>query len=390
MKMNQSRCQLLGILILAAQIADAQTRAGSYTVLVTPQASFTRIGVDDLASGGASVAERGLSSAMFTNPAGMQFTRLVAYAEAGLYATSKWQIGFDYNGQFVVPALVALGMPVGDVSVALSYVRQYSNRLRTGPMEITTPAFPEGTGEVFGYERWVEMHSLCGSASVALNDQVSVGLTVGGNYFTHSDELAAITTTGKDFGLVVVGGVNVLAEENVSIAGSVGFNSTLSYVPETNLQSTTIGPIDTTLITTTALESPSVEVRFPPVVEIGASWQVVEWLKLLGSLEFQNWTTALDNARNRWQVHAGAVLGNELFATIRLGYFTLSDPRTFGEDAFNQQFLTVGIHFRYEPVMFSVAVMDSHLFTKDRESFSWPYTEPFYQTYVSSGLSVGF
>ena len=91
MKTIPSICCLLTLLALSGEVALAQSgRTGTtYAVLMTPQASLTRIGADALGSGGASVAEKGLATAAFTNPANMKFDSFTAYVEFGKYTTSE-------------------------------------------------------------------------------------------------------------------------------------------------------------------------------------------------------------------------------------------------------------------------------------------------------------
>ena len=128
------------------------------------------------------MAEQGLAAAVWANPANMEFRSLTAYAEFGKYGNSTWALDMEYNGHYVAPSVLCLGLPLGDISVAVSYLRQYSNRLTSGPIQITTPEFPDGTGENYAFERSVDLHSLSGSVRVPVNNQVSVGLTLGGNY----------------------------------------------------------------------------------------------------------------------------------------------------------------------------------------------------------------
>lgn len=390
MKTIPSICCLLTLLALSGEVALAQSgRTGTtYTVLVTPQASLTRIGADALGSGGASVAEKGLATAAFTNPANMHFDSFTAYAEFGKYTTSEWAVDFDYNGQFVAPTVLSVGLPLEGFSLGLSYLRQYSNHMTVGPISITTPEFPDGTGESMTFENSVDLHSLCGSASVALNNMVSLGLTVGGNYFHWSQGLGTFSVLGTSKSFFGVGGITVALDENVSVAASARYNSSTTFTPEVNPPIQLLDPRGRYGYT---VEEPSpVEVRFPPICEMGVSWQALPEFKLLASTEFQNWTTALPDAENRWQFHVGGVVDATEVLALRFGFFTLSNPTAYNQDVLDQQFLTLGFQLKLEQIRFSLAMMDSHLFKKSVPADSWTFTEPFYQTYFASGVSLAF
>ena len=379
----------LSTILFVDATVTAQSRTGSsYVVWVSPQASLTRIGADALASGGASVAERGLPTASFTNPAGMQFTNPTAYAEFGKYTTSKWFAGLDYNGQFVLPTVLSIGMPVDGFSVSLNYFRQYSNRMSTGPIIVTTPAYPEGTGEVVYYERSVEVHSFCGSGSVALNDEISLGFTLGGNYLKHTEDLSLWSIRGSDYGFFVIGGIQATVQEGIAIGVTVRFNQAMRYIPEINTSRPPPNPPSGGVLVN---EVAIAEAQLPPIVELGLSWQATHRLKLLASMEFFNWTTVLDDARNRWQIHLGGVADVHNNLALRFGYFTLSNWTGYNEEPLNQQFATLGVQLKVDPLLVSLAVMDSHLFKKSTPSSStFLISEPFYQTYLSSGFSFSF
>jgi hypothetical protein len=378
---------ILWSLTLFLRVNDAVFSQPTYTVLVAPQASLTRIGVDALASGGASVAERGLATAAFTNPANLQLTGMTAYAEFGKHATSRWVADIDYNGQLVAPAFVSFGVPFENISAQISYFRQYSNRLISPPIPVTTPAFPEGTGEFSTYERSVQLHSFGGSAAIAVNEMVSFGLTIGGNYLKHTENLSTSQVSGSDIGIFAIGGINVAFDGHLTLGASGRYSSSMRYSPERTPASSAV--IDSGRPPQFyALERPQAEARIPPVIEIGVSWQALPWLTVLASTEFVNWTSAMNNAENRWQLHIGGIAEVNGFFALRAGFFTLSNPTGFNKEILDQNFLTFGVQLKSAPIIFSLAVMDSHLFKKSLPANPWPYSEPFYQTYVATGLAV--
>jgi hypothetical protein len=356
-------------------------------VLITPQASLTRIGVDALASGGSSVAEEGLASAAFTNPACMNVTGLTFYGEVGKYEKSGWSAGFQYNGQTVAPACVSLGMPIDRFSVALSYARQYSNRITSPPIAFTTEENPDGTGQTTAFESTFELHTLFGSLRWACSDSVSLGLSLGVNMFTERTGSFLYSLKGSGYGLFLAGGVHIELDESVSLGFAGRYNARMSFTPEA--ATSPLGSLPEGNFY--QVDAHSVDVRFPPIVEAGVSVRATAWLLLLASVEFQNWTTALPDGENLWQIHLGGVTNiGDQFA-VRFGYFTLSSPYVASQEVFDQQFITVGFQVQAGPLQVSVAMMDSHLFSKDKPTRDlFGYSEQFYQTYYTAGVSVAF
>ncbi len=92
---------------------------------------------------------------------------------------------------------------------------------------------------------------------------------------------------------------------------------------------------------------------------------------------------------NLWNVHAGAVIDPVEVMSLRIGMFTAFDPYENVYDLGSQTFVTCGIELEAEPILFSAAIADSHLFKKSQPAnTSALFRDPFCQTYVSAGVSV--
>lgn len=384
----------LAVLTNGFLYSQSNRTGATYVVLVAPQASLTRVGVDALAAGGATVGEWGLATSAITNPATMRFQQMTAYAELGKYSTSKWIADIDYNGQYLAPSYVSFGLPLGEVNVSAGYFRQLSHRLTLENIQITDLAHPDGTGEFFNYELKTDVHSFFGAVSIPVDEVASVGLSAGINYLRFEDKFSNLKASANKIGAVFILGAVVTPIENLSIGTSVRYNSPIKFAPEFEGGQLIRQDIDPGNGNNGYIrgnqETFSANLQLPPIIEVGAAWQVIPQLKVLASAEFQNWTSSSEEgARNVWNIHAGTVIDATAFLSLRLGFFTLNNARESNEDFIDQSFLTWGIQLKSDPIVFSFGMTDSHLFKKSAQRTMYTlFGEPFYQTYFSTGISV--
>ena len=369
----------------------SQSRNGSLSILLTsPEGSLTRVGINALGAGDAVVAEIGAASSALTNPAAMRLKAFSVSGEFGKYSTSDWMNDVDYNGHYLLPAFLSLGLPVGQMSLSAGYFKQFSHRLNIGPIPITTIEFPDGTGELFTAERRVDIHAFYAALSTPISDAVSVGLTLGLNYLKYDEDIFKVSYRGSKLGpMFIVGGL-VELEEKLNVGASFRYNLPLEFSLDVyggDIAVPVGGPNPTQVA---RLEVPMVQANLPPILNIGTSWQPIPELRLLGAMEFQNWrASSFRGAVNRWNIHAGAVIDPVEVMSLRIGMFTAFDPYENVNDLGSQTFVTCGIELTAEPILFSAAIADSHLFKKSQPAnTSFLFRDPFYQTYVSAGASV--
>ena len=350
-------------------------------------AALTKIGTDTWAAGGTGVSEMGLPSAAFNNPAALRFGSLSVAAEFGYKAKARWTSDIDYDGMAIAPGVASVGMPVEDWNFSLSYANTYNQRLELAPIPITTTQFPEGTGEYFSYVRTVKIHSFAGSFSYTINDLLSVGATVGLSAIRLDESLYHTSARATGNGLLAVLGIAVCPNSSLS-AGAVFKASPKVRMDVDYTTPSVIDPGGGNPPITFAVMTPDYVARFPWIIEVGASWDATSLIRIQSSVEYQHWSSLADAYSNPFQFHIGGIYNPFPTLSLRLGFFTQSDP---WNSALSQNFLTGGIRFTVDWLALSVAVLDSHLFGNSSGStFYGPDAEQFHQTIIQGGLVCTF
>ena len=87
--------------------------------------SFTKIGIDNWAAGGAALAEDKLSTCPFTNPAVLAVDKFGLYAEFGKTSTSEWMEDIKVNGHYLLPTYASVAFPFKKLTLCFGYMNYY-------------------------------------------------------------------------------------------------------------------------------------------------------------------------------------------------------------------------------------------------------------------------
>jgi hypothetical protein len=357
------------------------------------KSAFTKIGVDAWSAGGSSIAEHGIPTGAFNNPAVINYDELTLYAEFGKRLNTKGLYDFDFDGQFIAPAYVSAAKPFGNWNIGLGYMNYYDLALKN-QYKITTIEHPEGTGEFFNSETNIHLYTFFGAGSYSFNEHISVGLTLGLNYLNQYDKIWKSSAEGTGFGALFIFGVLFSPVNNFSIGTNLKFLTDIDYEMKLNENDIFFDP-DTTYQGNIVARNPEkypYSADFPWTFEIGINYKPVPFVKLMAMLEYQDWSDVTDYIDNEVQIHLGAEISTFQSLAFRLGYFTMNDMEIFSEEILNQQFLSFGIKWSVnKKIDLSASVMTSNLF--DNEEFEEHYgedEEQFHQTYISAGILYSF
>ena len=346
--------------------------------------SFTKIGVDNWASGGAALAQNSIPSAALTNPAGFSVSKLSFYAEFGKWATSEWNADTYLNGHFVLPGYISIGLPFYKISASFGYMNYYHFRLRYRT-EVRTITDPEGTGEYIESETNIRLNNFFGSARYSPNDKISLGFTMGLNYLTRNDKMWHEKNEGNGFGFIFIAGLLIKPFQKFSFAYNVRYLTNINYdvsvysqepVVDENIDSLMRGNYKDTKYLTVP-ESYPYTAKFPFVFETGVMYQPFSFLSVYSTIELQKWPDNED--RNFVNYHLGAKLSLLKWLTFSTGYFSQKESFIYYGD---QKFLTSGIRIQInESISLSACIMDSHILKEEG------IDDSFYQTFISTGIS---
>lgn len=324
--------------------------------------SFTRIGVDNYAAGGAALAQNSTTTAAFTNPAGFSVNKLSFYAELGKWSESDWHEDVNRNGHFVIPGYIAVGLPINKISVSLGYMNYYHNRYiyRT---EVRTITEPGGTGEYIELENNIRLHTFFGSASYSQGEKFSLGFTAGLNYFVSNYGSWYENAKGDGFGFIFIAGLLIKPFQKFSFAYNLKYLPTINYDLSVNLKEPVI--IDSTMSGNyedskylAVSESYPYAVKFPFIFETGMMYQPFPFLSIYSKIEFQKWQG--NNDRDCLNYHLGANFLLLKWLTFSGGYF--SQDESFIYYDIDQKFLTSGLRIQInESFSLSANIMDSHI-----------------------------
>ncbi|MDZ7260670.1 MAG: hypothetical protein ONB05_00925, partial [candidate division KSB1 bacterium] len=190
---------------------------------------FTKLGVTNIARGGASVAELGCPIAAFSNPAGLSSDKVIIYFEAGKRFAADWLYDLKWDNQFILPAYATIVKPMKRGSISIGYLNYYSLR-RELEMEITTISQPEGTGEMLTATTEMNVHSLFCAGSYCLNPMSNVGLTIGLNYLRHQDKMYHRSIAkGQGFGFQLIVGGLLTPIEKLKLGAAFRYATGINY-----------------------------------------------------------------------------------------------------------------------------------------------------------------
>jgi len=183
--------------------------------------SFTKVGVTTWGAGGAYVAEKGYPTAAFGNPAGLNGKKTIFYAEVGKRSAVTDQVHciFEtkWDDQFILPGFASIIKSVRRLTLSIGYMSYYDLRMEIDSIPVTTPEEPEGTGEFFGVEEKLVVHTFFGAGSYHFANGASVGLTLVLNYLKYRDEIAELSGEGHGLGIQFITGGFLSPFENLNM-----------------------------------------------------------------------------------------------------------------------------------------------------------------------------
>ncbi len=354
--------------------------------------SFTKIGIDNWAAGGAMLADAKLSTSPFANPAALSVNKLGFYTEFGKTSTSEWMEDIKVNGQYVLPAFAAVVFPFKKFALSLGYMNYYQFQYKIR-MEILTISEPEGTGEYTEAKRNIKLHSFFSALSYAPDDKISLGLTAGFNYFTDDDKISTFTTAGDGFGLSVIAGLLIKPFPKISLGYTLKYLTDINYdfVERSAENLNTVIHLDPemsgnyeTIIAQLSNEHYPYIAEFPLVFETGLMYQPFSRLSLYAKVEAQKWSSSSSyDGEDIINYHLGSKFNVSKWLSMSVGYFTQDQLFYFPEaELYNQKFLSTGLRMQInESFAISACILDSHLLKEKK------YADKYFQTYVAAGVS---
>jgi len=183
--------------------------------------NFTKVGVTIWGAGGAYVAEGGYPTAAFGNPAGLSDEKTTFYAEVGKRSAVADQVHciFEtkWDDQFILPGFASIIKPVKSLTLSIGYMNYHDLCMNIDSIPITTSESQEGTGEFFGVEEKLVVHTFFGAGSYHFTNGASVGLTLGLNYLKYQDEIAEMAGDGHGLGVQFIAGGLLSPFENLNM-----------------------------------------------------------------------------------------------------------------------------------------------------------------------------
>jgi hypothetical protein len=381
---------LTTLLISASCVTSAAgSRNGIDVSIAFPEAS-SRFGSTFWASGGAGVAGLGLPGAPFANPAALNYPNVEIYVEAAQRFNTTWIAGIDYNGQTIVPAYGSVGFSTGRASLAFGYANLFDQDYST-QLLITTPAFPEGTGQTAGFGSSSRTHAIFGSVGYPVDEQLSVGLTGGLHYIHVRNYILNTSADGGAIGFLLVGGGLFRLSEHLTIGGTIHYESPATF---SQLYSTAqaMTPDTSRGGLYQIQESFDFSARYPWTFNLGAAWSVSPSVDILVSGEYEHWSHLVEGYSNLVQFHLGTQIELSEAVSVQAGFFTQAAPQDLEENPLSENFLTAGFRWNVSrAVAVSANAIDSHLSsTSPVVPFSNSPDARFRQAAVSLGVTYTF
>jgi hypothetical protein len=336
--------------------------------------AFSRPGGDFWAAGGAGVAEIGLSSSPLVNPAAMNFSNFGIYVEGIQRFDASWTDGYQFDGQ-TDPSLAMVSFNWEDHAVAIGFANTYDLHM-TKTVETTTSEYPDGDGQSITLDTRVLTDLAFVSIGQPLTQDLSVGATGGLNYIHADVSLFQAEGTGGYLGEFVSVGALLEISKNMQLGTDVQYESN----PPFSISSNTPGFFFNTI-----------SVEPPWVWNVGLSWKVAPALTLLGSAEYQHWSSVEDYYNNVAQFHAGVVLTPSNSLTVRFGFFSQNAPQQGDQGFLDENFITAGLHLKLSSfIAVSITGMDSRPLSNSTAMASPYYLNPdLRQSSVTVGMSYG-
>ncbi len=348
------------------------------------QSSFTQIGTQAWGAGGAYIARKGLPTAAFLNPAGLQVSDFSVYVESGRRLKSDYVFGIDLDNQIILPGFAGILIPFNQFSFSLGYANLYDINIDIGEAAVTTEVSPDGTGAVLSPKFTLEVHSFHGSLKYEFKNKLSFGITALLNYLRDNQKLGEANGSGADIGLGIIGGSQIMISDKFVIGMGFRYNSKIKYKFEFSGDTGTTSPGTIRGTPIFIVSDFMLEAKFPWSMQTGITFRPSQAFTFSAMVDYQNWSTLAENFKNKTQFHLGVDYQHSEEMRFSIGFFTMNsqfDGETrsfFGE--IDQRFLTTGISLKVtNQFRFSASVLDAHLLTDN----------DFQQTYIMAGLQYG-
>ncbi len=378
--MHHPHLTVLLLVIVGVTFAKGQSVLGP--------TGYNRIGSEYWASGGAGIAEREVHAIALENPALLSFTSPTLTLESG-WRPETFMYRDSYDKTILAPSYVSIGIPLAPWTLEVGYAMPYNEHVYLGGSSFS---ITDGQNVSDVYYDWIVtniIRSAFGAVSYTFTDNSSLGFATQldfvryNNDFLHQQEA---TGTMMEF---TFGGVTSVSER-IHI-GFAAHASTDRYLHYTIRFAPTGYVLTAANLATGGGTMPTYPAKSPPWAEIGTNVQVTPWLKLLGSVEFQNWHSTGNYMSNRWQYHAGAVASLNRDITLRAGYFTMWSPYPINTYYDDQFFLTAGASWRFfSGFTATIAYQTSAPFTRRVLFIDNTSSDSFQQQVLSGGVAYSW
>ncbi len=324
-----------------------------HVISIGKYGALSNIGASSSASGATGVAERGLSSAVLYNPACLNYQAFTITVEMnGRMPMNLSSRDFYYDGIVSLPSLVTVGYSKDNWTLAAGYFNYY-RQSNNGHHKIVGFPYSHWVTTVNELSRDIVINSFTTSANYS-SGPITYGITLGLNHLTDDEsETSEPTRTGRGLGVLVSSGILLKVGDRLDFGTSIRYSS----------------PIDFTLDTLYGKSDYST--RFPFIIESGFSSLISPRIRVLASVEYQNYSTVYDFNRFLFQVHTGSIIYLSKNLNVRGGFFT-----RLNMEMYSQCFLTFGIDVKTPSLDLTLSVLDTHAF---------PIPYDYHQTIISLG-----
>lgn len=382
---------LVGLVLLSQNFGysqDANRFPSPYPTWIS-NVSFTKIGVDNWAAGGAIISENKISTSPLTNPAALTVTKFGLYAESGKWSTSEWLEDIKINGNYVIPAFASLAFPFKKLTLCFGYMNYYQFQAKMRMM-VRTIDQPEGTGEYIESKTNIRLNTFFSSVSYAPDEKISLGLTTGLNYLVQKDKIWKSTRDGDGFGLLLLAGILIKPFPKFSFGYNLKYLTVINYdmvlhekEKLIDLDPDEYGNNEIILGELSNDRFPYIA-KFPLVFETGFMYQPFPFLSLHAKVEMQKWSESSSyEGEDIFNYHLGSRFNVLKWLILSLGYFTQDQLFYFPKAKFyDQKFLSTGLRIHINnSISLSACILDSHLLKEKR------FADKYFQTYVAAGVS---
>jgi hypothetical protein len=352
---------------------------------------YNLVGNEFWASGGAGLAERGLSSSAVNNPAGISFPGFTCTVEGMWKPRAEYIADIEYNNTGFFPSYVSIGMPLALLMIEMGYYSTYYEKYDLGEIPVTTVDFPDGNGQVFHPKITTSIQTAFGSFSLHPLDALSIGMTVAIDFIKQDNSILNTSSQITGTGTRVLCGIQYQLSERVGLGGTMHFPSAAKL--DLNMNDGNHGAINPLTIDstnrrpglyTTLFDLPTYAAKTPFIAEMGLSVLLSSGIKLFAAMEYQQWSDVSRTADDLWQFHAGMTLSLLPELSVQAGFFNRKASNSPESGYFDQRFLTGGCTIRIvEHCSIHFSALSSDPFTKEQHMFSG-------QSLHQSALSLGF